>query len=391
MRKALPVLLILSALTATTVNAQTIVSEFLWNSGSATHADVGSNATLGPGSTAITAAGGVGGTTGVEPNGNNINLQIPGAEFELNGLDISEDFLRKENGASFFTLGGMDFGINTGAIYAKFLLNKSGTDTAVSLANFMTVPTDANFHTYRFVYDNVSGTFFAFLDGTLEYNKKLSTGYPLSWTGATNATIGSGMDGSGAAFPILDNFIAQTPLVVLPVQLLSFDATTADGANQLEWTTADPGHLRDFTIERSANGTDFTAIGALDAQPGNNYHYTDNNPPATSFYRLRMTDADGTSTWSPVRKLSIATDISISCYPNPVVNYASIRLNNTAPETWRLTVATLDGRLIRTGELEAASAGQQFNLDLTTAPKGILLISLQTANHATRTFKILKQ
>src|SRR5579871_3682691 len=161
MRKALPVLFTLSIL-ARTAPAQTVVSKFLWNSGSVTTADVGANATFGPGSTAILGSPGVGGTTGVIANGNNINLVVPGAEFELPGLDISEDFLRKENGASFFTLGGMDFGINTGAIYAKFLLNKSGTDTAVNLTNFMTVPTDANFHTYRFIYDNVGGTFYAF-------------------------------------------------------------------------------------------------------------------------------------------------------------------------------------------------------------------------------------
>jgi hypothetical protein len=41
--------------------------------------------------------------------------------------------LRKENGASFFTLGGMDIGINTGAIYAKFVLNNGGTDEPISL------------------------------------------------------------------------------------------------------------------------------------------------------------------------------------------------------------------------------------------------------------------
>ena len=127
------VLLIALATTATTASAQ-VYSQFTWNSGSVTQADVGSNGTLAPGATAVTLMS-ANGTLGVNPNGNDIDLLVPGAEFEHDGLDISVDFIRDENTASFFTLGGMDYGINTGAMYAKFVLNNGGTQVPVSLNN----------------------------------------------------------------------------------------------------------------------------------------------------------------------------------------------------------------------------------------------------------------
>ena len=114
------------------------------------------------------------------------------------GLVIKLDWVRKENGASFFTLGGMDIGINTGASYAKFQLNNGGSPVNISLTNILNMPTDANWHTYQFMYDNVSGYFTTYLDGAFQKSYLVgSPGQALYWTGATNAIIGQGMDGSG--------------------------------------------------------------------------------------------------------------------------------------------------------------------------------------------------
>jgi|GEM_PF-3762203 len=71
-----------------------------------------------------------------------------------------------------------------------------------------------------------------------------------------------------------------------------------------------------------------------------------------------------------------------------IAHYATIRLGNAGPETVRLSVTTLDGRLIRSRQL-TANPGQDITLDLTTAPKGILLVRLG-ANEHEQTLKILK-
>ena len=376
------------------------ISKFTWDSNPVTQAVAGPNATS-VGISSTSAAGGVGGTNGLNAGtgSHDIDLVIPGATFMVSGLDISIDFKRKENGASFFTLGSFDVGINTGAPYAKFLLSKGGgVDTLVSLNNILTIPSDNAFHTLHYVYNNVTGIFTASIDGVVQTTYNGIAGRPLSWTGATNVTVGSGMDGSNANVPVLDNFIVQTPPVVLPLELLSFDVIAAGNENTLRWTTTHENDLRDFAVERSSDGLNYTAIGVLTAAEGyaatNEYGFTDNNPAATGFYRLKMTDLDGAFSYSPVRKVNGAATatVSVSCYPNPAIDYVNIRTNSPVAAVYAYTVTTLDGKMIRSGVIEASGSGQQTSLNLTAAAKGMLILRVQdTRSNTTETFKILKK
>jgi hypothetical protein len=395
MRKTLFAIIVLSVLVLS--GRAQIVSQFTWNSTAnpVTQAVVGPNATsVSTAATIVTS--GAGGTDGVAANGSNINLTLPGAVFELPGLDISEDFVREENTASFFTLGGMDIGINTGALYAKFVLNNGGVADPISLNNVFPVPTDLNFHTYRFIYDNVAGTFKAYLDGVLKSTWTAPGPLPLYWTGATTAVVGSGMDGSSSTIAVLDNFIAQVPLIVLPLQLLSFDAQSAGSVNALTWTTTREVGVSDFVVERSSDGVQFRSIGDRVAQQGfsddNDYSFTDSLPTPTSFYRLKMTDLDGTFSYSPVKEVNSAVAVSVSCYPNPVVNSVNIRIDDPKPAVYRYSVVTTDGRILQAGVIEAGGAGQQTSLNLTAAPRGMLILRVQDADNSTAgVFKIFKQ
>jgi hypothetical protein len=380
-------LLLLPAFT----RAQTL-SQFTWDSNPVTQALVGPNATsVSPAASSTT--GGVGGTNGLNAGNpsQDIDLVVPGAVFKVDGLDISMDFRRKENGASFFTIGSLDFGINTGAPYAKFLLKKGAADTLVSLNNILNIPSDNAFHRIRYIYNNVTGVFTASVDGTVQTTYNGTPGRVLSWTGATNATIGSGMDGSGSNVAVLDNFLAKVPDVILPLELLSFEAVAAGKASKLTWTTTREVDVRDFIVERSDDGTSYDSIGNVTAQQGysdnNNYSFIDNNPTATSFYRLRMTDLDGAFSYSPVRKLSSgATAISVSCYPNPVVNYVNVRISNSEV-AYHYSVVTLDGKVMQTGIIN----GQQASINLTGAPHGLIFVRVENeASNDAETFKILK-
>src|SRR5262249_40377621 len=102
MIKTLPTLL--CVLLALSGQAQ-VLSKFTWNANPITTADIGPNGSVAPATAASSVPGGAGGTNGLTPNGQNINMTLPGSTFTVPGLDISVDFLKRENGASFFTLG----------------------------------------------------------------------------------------------------------------------------------------------------------------------------------------------------------------------------------------------------------------------------------------------
>jgi hypothetical protein len=91
----------------------------------------------------------------------------------------------------------------------------------------------------------------------------------------------------------------------LPIELLSFTATPVNHVVDLAWSTASEQDNDHFTVERSADAEHFEEVlrtpGASNSQQVLHYDATDMAPlPGHSYYRLRQTDLDGSSTLSPV-------------------------------------------------------------------------------------------
>jgi len=97
---------------------------------------------------------------------------------------------------------------------------------------------------------------------------------------------------------------SQNPL---PITLLSFTASPVQRTVRLDWTTATETDNDFFTVERSADGNSFLPLYRVEgAGPGTTFsalHYrmVDDAPlPGQSYYRLRQTDLDGSSTLSDI-------------------------------------------------------------------------------------------
>jgi hypothetical protein len=368
-----------------------IISQFTWDANPVTQAAIGPNGTS-VSAAATSTTGGVGGTNGLNAgvSGANINLTIPGNLFTIPGIDVSIDFQKEENAASFFQLGNLDFGISGGDIYVNLPLSSG----QVNATNVEAVPA-TGWHTYRFVFNNNNGVFTASRDGTVYYTATYP-GATLTYTGSPNVVVGANMDGSNSNAAELDNLIVQAPPAVLALTLTSFDALNTGSSNQLNWSASQDAQLTNYSVERSADGTQFSAMATITPEQGETTHtytYTDNNPLATSFYRLMMTDIDGGVTYSAIKKISLVstTAISVTCYPNPVVDYAILHFDQALAGNYRYSVLTADGRLLQTGAFAVSGAGQQVVLNLSTAPKGMLFIRLESDAAAASTLEVLRQ
>lgn len=111
--------------------------------------------------------------------------------------------------------------------------------------------------------------------------------------------------------------------ILLPVRLSSFAASRRNGAVLLHWETAAESSNNGFTVERSYDAGPFFAIGTVSARGGmpsfQTYTFTDNDllPGRTVLYRLKMQDADGSFSYSPVmtvRGEALKTD-GVKLYP----------------------------------------------------------------------------
>jgi hypothetical protein len=131
---------------------------------------------------------------------------------------------------------------------------------------------------------------------------------------ANNTNVDSWMfiGESGASAQIILDDIEYTSNFTtspLPIQLISFDARKLAEQVQLNWATASELNNESFTIERSANGKEFEAIGTI-AGAGTShsilkYRFTDEKPAkGINYYQLRQKDFNGESSLSKVVAVS---------------------------------------------------------------------------------------
>ena len=179
---------------------------------------------------------------------------------------------------------------------------------------------------------------------TLIADKNCYSPYDFTWnTGHSSAqvTVSAGSLPAGyTTYQVIisdGNYCFDTATVVffkmvLPVELLSFDAAAIDNKKvKLTWQTASELNNDYFIVERSKNALDWENIGRV-AGFGNSietkdYDFIDFNPDlGINYYRLRQVDLDGTTDFSDVRNALIDQNYQINIFPNPTSNQLFINI-----------------------------------------------------------------
>lgn len=126
------------------------------------------------------------------------------------------------------------------------------------------------------------------------------------------------------------------------LKLVDFNAVKGSDGADITWSTQNEGNNTRFEVERSTDdGTTFSALDSLVSNSGGSYTFTDKTPPATpDEYRVKMTDAGGTVSYSNVVTLlySVSTPVAtsaITIYPNPTNGMINLTIgqNNGAGGT----------------------------------------------------------
>lgn len=130
---------------------------------------------------------------------------------------------------------------------------------------------------------------------------------------------------SGGAITILMNRIGGSPL---PVSLVNFSAACAGTRKVVTWTTTSEINFDRFEIEHSIDGTNWIKIGVVKAaghsNESRNYSFHDSKP-GNSFYRLKMIDNDGKSSYSNVvNSRCEINDRPFVVYPQPAKHNLTI-------------------------------------------------------------------
>jgi hypothetical protein len=175
---------------------------------------------------------------------------------------------------------------------------------------------------------------------------------------------------------------------VLPVKLISFDASKENTIVQLNWASTEEVNSDHFEIQRSMNGKDWAAIGKVaaagDTRAIQKYAFTDKAPSnGENLYRLKMIDRDETFAYSRIQSATFVglAESDLSVYPNPTVDVLKIR---DYSQVTKVSIFDMNGKAVL--ESGASKTGEISVHNLTS---GMYLVRVSRANGLTSSQKIV--
>jgi hypothetical protein len=218
----------------------------------------------------------------------------------------------------------------------------------------------------------------------------------------------STINGNVSSIPSLgsidDNFGAclKAPTFIngaLPVKLIDFTARYDRTNVILNWETAQEMNFSHYVIENSTDGNVYTetatVFGAALEGAGAKYNYTDRSVAGRGgiiYYRLRMVDTDGKTTYSAVRVVVLTTAkdaVSISTFPNPVSSEVRIMV----PANWQgkpvsYEITTITGQVVK--NKLSNSSSQTETISVSDLSSGLYIVSVTCEGEKAHQ-KIVKQ
>ena len=170
----------------------------------------------------------------------------------------------------------------------------------------------------------------------------------------------------------------------LPISLSYFDAKKENNQNQLSWTTESEKNGSIFEIEKSVNGKSWAKLGEVTAK-GNttrreNYSFTDKNPAATNYYRLKMVDRDGSYEYSKIVSANNGKSAVINLFPNPVQERLNLNIESQDINEANIQVINMNGQVVLVSKNTIGRSNTPISIDVNELQSGIYFIKITDEN-----------
>jgi hypothetical protein len=185
----------------------------------------------------------------------------------------------------------------------------------------------------------------------------------------------TGGSGNNTANFVTNTFSSFSPFgvgrngFVLPLKFTNFNAALTNNKVAVKWEIQNEAGIDRYVVERSANGTEFSAIGTVAASNLRSYSHIDAMPlNGANFYRVRSVATDGQLKYTGIVRIATGranADITLS--PNPVRgnqfivnmagftkgNYSLTLLNAAGQKVYSMNLGQVDGAASNTIQLPA--------------------------------------
>jgi hypothetical protein len=183
--------------------------------------------------------------------------------------------------------------------------------------------------------------------------------------------------------------------VILPVQLLTFDARLINGDGKLNWTIADSKDVAGFEIEHSRDGRSYSTLTVAKPTGGQTaYTYVHNALAAGShYYRLLVKDKNGTSFYSKTVLLVANKNITVikGLKPTMVTSQTSLSIKSAQPQQMFATLFDAAGRTVAQYKANLVTGENNYMINAIMLAKGQYNLFVQTEDGITANLRFVKE
>jgi hypothetical protein len=210
----------------------------------------------------------------------------------------------------------------------------------------------------------------------------------ISWSVPIQTSANAAANTVTASFSAFGAFVVAEIGAALPVKFGSIKAYEKQNGIQLDWKVYAENKVKNYEIERSGDGRQYTTVGSLPALYNNtsdgDYGFFDANPlPGISYYRIRNMDLDGKSAYSIVVRVNRNKAIKgLSLYPNPVLNrIVSLQGSDLGRGNYKISLFAANGQEVYKQQIKHNGGTISQTLELpSTISKGVYMFSVRDEN-----------
>ncbi|WP_299704654.1 T9SS type A sorting domain-containing protein [uncultured Pontibacter sp.] len=183
----------------------------------------------------------------------------------------------------------------------------------------------------------------------------------------------------------------DSPIVPLPVELISFTGKATQSGIELKWSTASEQNNDRFEIEHSADAKAFNKIGTVSGVGNTSLtqHYsfeTEYMEKGVHYFRLRQIDTDGTFEFSKTIAVSVSqnplTAAGMALYPNPTTGgEVTVALQNPATQQGaQVQIMHMNGRVVHTEQIAPGGIHTSISIPRLQLTKGMYMVTLRNGD-----------
>jgi Secretion system C-terminal sorting domain len=304
----------------------------------------------------------------------------------------------------------LDLSVNPDGMGVQYFASNAGSGTFSNTGSDTTPLVSYNASEYwELSSSNATGTVTMYWD---DYNNPginnpadLKVAHLKTGQWRNEGTNASGTTSSGSVTSNVSNTWSPFTLgqvkatIPLSIAINNFNVAKTDIANLISWQTNTENNNDFFTIQKSADGINFTNLSDVKSKAANgnsstliNYNFNDAQPfVGANYYRLTQTDFNGSSKISSeVKVVYWNTAAHVSVYPNPVVNNLNINYTAAANGVVEMRLYDALGKVAASKTVSATKGMNIYTMDMEKFALGNYQLRVENGN-GSHIFKIVKQ